>query len=258
MSQPDRQKTAYGPSSSSNSASASVEPNFRKTWDRTVYAARASLRESQEAAEGKARYEAKLAGHKYYHPAAAAASSSTTEARTSRLDVSGQIGKTQIITGAMAGAVGKRGRSAGFYCENCDLTFKDNLQWVEHLNSRGHLVATGESGEVKRAGVQEVRERLTWLAQRRRELQRMEAVGGVDLEERLRGRREEDERERERRREKRREKRRRVKDGEGGGGVADGDGQDGKEEEEDRVEMKGEEEDVGALMGFQGFGSTKV
>ena len=113
-------------------------------------------------------------------------------------------------------AVGKRGKGAGFYCAECDLTYKDNLQFVDHLNSRQHLVAVGETGEVRRVGVQEVRERLAWLGRRREEERRRGEGEGVDLKRRLEVRGEEDEREREERRRKRRERRRKT---EGGVGV---------------------------------------
>ena len=111
-------------------------------------------------------------------------------------------------------ATGKRGRGAGFYCADCDLTFKDNLQFVEHLNSKQHLIATGQSGEVKRATVEEVRERLEWLSRKRRE--EREGVGNVvDLGKRLEMRKEVEEREREEKRRKRNEKRRKTEGGKG-------------------------------------------
>lgn len=34
----------------------------------------------------------------------------------------------------------KRGKQFGFYCELCDLTFKDTLQYIDHLNHRSHAV----------------------------------------------------------------------------------------------------------------------
>lgn len=74
-------------------------------------------------------------------------------------------------------------------------------------------MAVGQSGEVKRAGVEEVRERLAWLRRKREE----EAVGGlVDLKRRLEVGVEEEERRREEKRRKRRERRRKT---EGGVGV---------------------------------------
>ena len=95
------------------------------------------------------------------------------------------------------------------------MTFKDNLQFVEHLNSKQHLVAVGQSGEVKRATLEEVRERLAWLARKREE--EKEGVGNVvDLGKRLEVRKEVEERDREEKRRLRREKRRKT---EGGVGV---------------------------------------
>ena len=112
-----------------------------------------------------------------------------------------------------AGAsLGKRGRGAGFYCGDCDLTFKDNLQFVDHLNSRQHLVATGQSGEVRRASVGEVRERLAWLKRRREEDDKGDVV---DLGVRLEVAREGEVREREERRRRRNEKRRKTEAGRG-------------------------------------------
>lgn len=103
------------------------DTDFRKNWDMEEYAAKAKDREAKEKEESKARYEAKLAGKKYYKPLTG--NETYTSARRSIIDVTAQVGKTQLIP---AGAgVGKRGRSAGFYCEACDLTFKDNLQWIE-------------------------------------------------------------------------------------------------------------------------------
>jgi U4/U6.U5 tri-snRNP component SNU23 len=108
--------------------------------------------------------------------------------------------------------MGKRGAGAGFYCKDCDLTFKDNLQLVEHLNSKQHLIATGQSGEVKRATVEEVRMRLRALAHRKRVRDEEERKAWqLDLGVRLKEREEQDAKEREEKRRKRNEKRRKVK-----------------------------------------------
>jgi len=87
---------------------------------------------------------------------------------------------------------------------------------VEHLNSKQHLIAIGQSGEVVRAGVEEVRTRLKWLAHKKREQEEEERQAGqMDLGERLKTREEEEAKEREERRRKRNEKRRKTgKDGE--------------------------------------------
>ncbi|KAI4129989.1 MAG: hypothetical protein LQ347_003545 [Umbilicaria vellea] len=182
MSGDPSKKNAYGTTTSDTS--------FRKTWDRAEYAAKAEVRETKIKEEGKARYEAKLEGRKYIPRVSTPPDAKETESRAQRLDVSSNVGKTTLVPAGAA--TGKRGRGAGFYCADCDLTFKDNLQFVDHLNSRQHLQNTGQSGEVKRATLEEVRERLEWLKRKR-----------------------EEEREREEKRRKRNEKRRKTKDGVG-------------------------------------------
>jgi U4/U6.U5 tri-snRNP component SNU23 len=190
-----------------------------KSWDREEYAKKAADDEAKRKAEGKARYEAKLLGKKYHAPVDYDSLEATT-ARKERLNVSSQVGKTTIVP---AGAsMGKKGKGAGFYCQDCDLTFKDNIQFVEHLNSKQHLIATGQSGEVVRAGVKEVRTRLRMLAKRKRDRDEEERKAWqLDLGERLRDREEQDAKEREEKRRKRNEKRRK-------GGVKEEDNWEGR------------------------------
>jgi U4/U6.U5 tri-snRNP component SNU23 len=201
-------------SSSAYSNNPSSDTSFRRTWDREAYAEKAAADATKSKAESKSRYEAKLAGKKYHAPVDYG-SLEQTSSRAQRLDVASLVGKTTIVPASAA--VGKRGRGAGFYCPDCDLTYKDNMQLVEHLNSKQHLIAIGQSGEVVRAGVEEVRERLKWLAHKKREQEEEERKAGqMDLEERLKTREEEEAKEREERRRKRNEKRRRTGKGEEG------------------------------------------
>ena len=186
------------------------DTDFRKTWNREEYAQKAVEREARIKEEGKAKYEAALAGKKYIRRASTPPDAKDTEARRSRLDVSAQIGKTMLVPAGSA--VGKRGKGAGFYCDACDLTYKDNLQFVEHLNSRQHLVATGQTGEVKRATLADVVERFEYLKRKRDEEKERETV---DLGTRLEIAREVEDRERTEKRRARNEKRRKTKDGEG-------------------------------------------
>ena len=191
--------------------STASDTSFRKTWDRDEYAAKASIREAAEKEESKARYEAKLEGRKY-NPRSNPLDAKDSSSRASRLDVTQNLGKTTLVPAGAA--TGKRGRGAGQYCADCDLTFKDSLQWVDHLNSRQHLDAIGETGEVKRATLEEVKARLAWLAEEKRK--ENEGVEGViNLEKRLEVRKDEEEKEREEKRKKRREKRRKTEGGKG-------------------------------------------
>ncbi|KAI1876709.1 uncharacterized protein JN550_000781 [Neoarthrinium moseri] len=231
--------SAYGDGKASDTS-------FRKDWDLDEYAAKAKEREAAEKEESKARYEAKIAGKKYYKPATG--DEVMTSARSRVTDFSAQVGKMQLVPGGSG--VGKRGKGAGFYCEACDLTFKDNHQWLEHINSIQHLHAIGETGEVRQASAADVHERIERLWQMKQE-QKLAAT--TSLKDRIAIQEEEDEKEREAKRLKRRgiaEKRRLELEK----------SKDVKMEygEDVRIEGEHDEDDMMAMMGFAGgFGSSK-
>jgi U4/U6.U5 tri-snRNP component SNU23 len=200
----ESKKSAYG--------DRSTDTDFRKTWDNAEYARKAKVEEEERREEGKARYEAKLEGRKY-HKYVDTSQLDSTSARGSRLDVASMVGKSTLVPAGSA--IGKRGRGAGFYCEGCDLTYKDNVQYIEHLNSKQHLINTGQSGEVVKATLQDVKDRIDLLKQRKREREEEEArLGEVDIGARIKKAEEIEAAEREEKRRKRNEKRR--KGGENG------------------------------------------
>lgn len=191
-------KSAYGAPAS--------DTDFRRTWDKSEYEAKAKKENEERKEEAKARYEAKLEGKKWHKPVDFS-SLETTSARNSRLDVASMVGKSTLVPAGST--VGKRGKGAGFYCEACDLTYKDNVQYIEHLNSKQHLFNTGQSGEVKRATLQDVRERLEMLKARKRQQEEEDRLmGEIDIQARIKKAEELDAAEREEKRRKRNEKRR--------------------------------------------------
>ncbi|KAI1172141.1 hypothetical protein F4777DRAFT_20571 [Nemania sp. FL0916] len=222
-----------------------TDTSFRRSYDLDSYAEKARVRTEAEREEAKARYEAKLAGKKYYKPLTG--DETQTQARRNMLDLSANVGKTMLVP---AGAgTGKRGRGAGFYCEDCDLTFKDNIQWVEHINSMQHLRAIGETGEVKKASAEDVRRRVDEVWER---LQEEKRAMTTTLKERLEIREEEDQKEREARRIKRQEDMMRKK-------AEREEKEKVKVEYGDDVRIEGEhdEDDMMAAMGITGFGTSK-
>ena len=110
----DSRKSAYGAPAS--------DTDFRRTWDKAEYADKAKKEADERREEGKARYEAKLEGKKWYKPVDMSALDATS-ARGSRLDVASMVGRSTLVPAGSS--VGKRGRGAGFYCEACDLTYKE-------------------------------------------------------------------------------------------------------------------------------------
>ncbi|KAH8680617.1 hypothetical protein BX600DRAFT_1955 [Xylariales sp. PMI_506] len=223
-----------------------TDTSFRRDWDLDEYAAKAKVREAAEKEEAKARYEAKLAGKKYYKPLTG--DETMTTARSRVTDFSAQVGKLQLVPGGAG--VGKRGRGAGLYCEACDLTFKDNLQWLDHINSRQHLTAIGQTGQVRKASAADVRERIDLLWQRKQE---DKVAATTSLHERIAIQEVEDEKEREAKRLRRREvaeKKRLEMEKQKDVKIEYG--------EDVRIEGEHEEEDMMAMMGFAGgFGSSK-
>ncbi|GMM51082.1 hypothetical protein DASB73_020400 [Starmerella bacillaris] len=57
----------------------------------------------------------------------------------------------------------KLGRS-GFRCESCNLTFNDNIKYIDHTHSPSHVQKTGAL-PVKKASLEEVKERIEYLAE---------------------------------------------------------------------------------------------
>ena len=65
--------------------------------------------------------------------------------------------------------------------------------YIEHLNSKQHLINTGQSGEVKRATLEDVRNRIDMLIQRKREREEEEIkLAETDITERIKKTEEED------------------------------------------------------------------
>jgi len=176
-------------------------------------------------------------------------------ARRERINFEENLNKIQLVPGGAA--VGKKGRSAGFYCEVCDLTYKDSLQWVDHLNSKQHLVSTGKTAEVERATLEDVLKRLEWLKKQREQREKGE---DLDIRRRMEERARIDEEERLAKREKRKEAKKRKRAVEiklEEGAVAPANAGDAAAASED-AEMDNDAAIMARMMGFSGgFGTTK-
>ncbi|RVD89981.1 uncharacterized protein DFL_000965 [Arthrobotrys flagrans] len=226
---------------------------FRRTWDREEYAQKAAERQAREAKERKERYEAKLAGKKYIPKSEVDANveetkfddSKMVEARRDRIRLDENLNKVQIVPLGATG--GRRGKGAGYYCEACDLNFTNSLEYVEHLNSKQHLNATGQTDVVERATLEMVRERLAWLKQRKQEQDKAEEF---DLAKRLAERKKIEEQERLEKKERKKIKKEEMR-------------QRKAQMTTETSEQSGELDDDDAavmarMMGFGGFSSTKT
>ena len=152
-------------------------------------------------------------------PPPASTDGSSVQARTEAIiKVEELRGKRELVT-ALVGR-GNKGKSAGFYCEVCDLTYKDSFSYLDHINSSQRMFLKpklrwlildyrklGISGKVERATLEQVQNRLAWLKERKIELDK-EKGQELDLSKRIAEIRRVEEEEKKRRREKKKAKRR--------------------------------------------------
>ncbi|KAN0064626.1 U4/U6.U5 snRNP associated protein [Thecaphora frezii] len=222
----------------------------RRTWDVQEFTAKARERDRQDrdaAAENEARLSKGLAPLRPRREVLPKPTQSL-QARKAPLDLDKNDGKTIMVDMAAAGPGGGQ-RGPGFYCEVCNKTCKDNVAYLDHINGRLHLMRLGQTTQVTRSTLEQVRAKLDSL---RKQLNpdgtRRSLVATYDFDARLRAIAEQEEREKEQRRQKRRQERLRKKNA-ANATLASVDSNGGAANEADSEMM--------AAMGFAGFGSTK-
>lgn len=194
----------------------------REGYDREEYARRAKEREQAE-------YEKRQLGGRVEMKENAVEAS----ARQNRLDIYEGLNKVTLVPGGAP--IGKRGKGAGFYCEVCNLTFKDSIQYTDHINSKQHLYASGQKEHTSRATLEDVKKRLQYL-KKKKEQEQKENSTEFDITKRIEQRRKFEEEEQRARRERRAKRKKKNND------------------QSSPVEADNE---MAKMMGISGFGSTK-
>ncbi|KAI9275385.1 hypothetical protein BY458DRAFT_507259 [Sporodiniella umbellata] len=207
------------------------DTDFRRKWDREEYAAKARARESRDrfAEENEERRKKGLPPLKPKKTEEENESKQKLSHRTERLELEKNVGKVQVIQSTDSR------KQPGYYCKDCDITIKDSVTYIDHLNGRKHLANAGISRKTEKAGINDVKERLAAL-KRKRENPDEEKY---DLDERLTALKQQEEEERKKRREKKKQKKESKK-------------------KEDKIEISEEGDEMAKMMGFAGFGSSKV
>ena len=104
----------------------------RRTWDREDAESKHKERLESEKAKAKSKKAGKAGMGKL--PPPASTDNSSIQARTEAvIKVEELHGKRELVAPLLG--FGNKGKSAGFYCETCDLTYKDSLSYLDHINS---------------------------------------------------------------------------------------------------------------------------
>ncbi|KAF8904443.1 hypothetical protein CPB84DRAFT_1677423 [Gymnopilus junonius] len=213
--------------------SKAADTDFRKKWDKEVYAERAK-RKDQEERERMQENEERMKQGKRPRKGQKDDIPKPTELMKQReapLELDKNLGKTMVVQNLSGRGPGQ----PGFYCETCSKTYKDSVGYLDHINSRAHLRQLGQTTKVERSTLAQVQARIALLREKTKEAASAKAY---DFDRRLAEVRE---KERALREQKKAERR--------------------AEKEKARLEMiitvEESSSEMTALMGFGGFGSTK-
>ncbi|KAH9305837.1 hypothetical protein KI387_010241, partial [Taxus chinensis] len=147
--------------------------------------------------------------------------------RDYEVDLVSRLGKTQVVT-----PVAPLSQQAGYYCSVCECVVKDSANYLDHINGKKHQRALGMSMRVERASLEQVQQRFEVLKKRKV----VSSFTEQDLDNRILKQQQEEEERKRQRKERKKEKRKE------------------KAVEEDIDDC---DQDVAAMMGFGGFGSSK-
>ncbi|KAF9049998.1 hypothetical protein BJ165DRAFT_1455659 [Panaeolus papilionaceus] len=210
-----------------------ADTDFRKKWDKEEYAERAKKKD-QEERERMQENEERLKQGKRPRKGNKDNLPKPTELMKQReapLELDKNLGKTMVVQNTSGRGAGQ----PGFFCETCSRTYKDSVGYLDHINSRAHLRALGQTTRIERSTLAQVQARIAFLRERTKEATKAKAY---DFDQRLA---ELKDKERAIREQKKAEKK--------------------AEKEKARLalitETLPEDQEMAAMMGFGGFGSTK-
>ncbi|KAK0536952.1 U4/U6.U5 snRNP associated protein [Tilletia horrida] len=217
-------------------ASGSGVGAVRRTWDHEEYAARARERDRKERELMEQNEERKRKGLKPLKRWKEEMPKPTEELkqREAPLGLDKNLGKTIMVENPTKGGQ----KQPGFYCELCRRTYKDTMAYLDHINGRSHLARLGQTTQVGRSTVEQVRARIEKLRAEREDKTR--GAANYDFEARLRAIAEEQEKAKLAKREQKKAEKEKA-----------------EKAKLDQLNEGGLDQDAMALMGFASFGAGK-
>ncbi|KAF5326461.1 hypothetical protein D9611_000341 [Ephemerocybe angulata] len=221
------------PAGGAYGANRASDTDFRKKWDKEEFAEKAKAKD-QEERERFQENEERLKQGKRPRKGVKGDLPKPTElmkAREGPLELDKNLNKTMVVQNPGGRGAGQ----PGFFCETCNRTYKDTIAYLDHINSRAHLRALGQTTKIERSTLAQVQARIAYL---REKTKAASSAKDYDFAQRLAEIRE---KERKLREQKKAEKK--------------------AEKEKARLELiqepTGEDVEMAQMMGFAGFGTSK-
>lgn len=218
----------------------------RRTWDKEYYSQKAKerLESVVESEESTKKPSSREGIREEFRPADKDAAGpmgsdrAFLSARQSKIDLDEKVGKVEIIKPGEANS----SHGPGFWCEVCQCLLRDSASYLNHVNGKSHLRQLGYSMRVERVDADRVKERLEALKRKAVAVEasntkeKQPAITEYDL--RIAERVLQEDMEKKRRKEEKLLKQR--------------------EQEEKELEDAQVDPDIANMMGFAGFGSSKL
>ncbi|CAK5281775.1 unnamed protein product [Mycena citricolor] len=151
-----------------NTTSSATDTDFRKKWDKEEYAERAKKRDADERERMQDNEERLRQGKRPRKGPRKEDLPKPTELMKQRegpLELDKNLNKTMVVQNPG----GKGPGQPGFHCDTCNRTFKDTVGYLDHINSRAHLRAIGQTTKLERSTLEQVRARIAMLREKTRE-----------------------------------------------------------------------------------------
>ncbi|KAJ6625471.1 hypothetical protein B0H10DRAFT_2001478 [Mycena sp. CBHHK59/15] len=146
-------------------ASQAADTDFRKKWDKEEYAERAKkhdLEEKERMQENEERMRQGKRPRKGPRKDDLPKPTELMKQREAPLELDKNLNKTMVVQNPG----GKGPGQPGFHCETCNRTYKDSVGYLDHINSRAHLRALGQTTKLERSTLQQVRDRIALLREK--------------------------------------------------------------------------------------------